>query len=110
VTTKMRVAGTVIAESSQSDASAAAELGLAEVTTVEGVEDLAPLSGSAVAGHPEPSPESRTSVDGPGRTLTVNQGSVPECTRQDRVGFPILPCWIGGNGSAAATGDWVTIQ
>jgi len=60
----------VIAESGKSDTAAAAELGLAKVTAVEGVEDLAPLSGCAVAGHPGPSRRSRTSVDGPGRTLT----------------------------------------
>jgi hypothetical protein len=40
-----------------------------ESATVEGTEDLAPLSGSAVAGHPEPSPGSREAVDGLDRAL-----------------------------------------
>ena len=51
----------------------AAELGLAQVAAVEGVEDLAPLSGSAGAGHPEPSPGSREAVDAQGRTLTIDR-------------------------------------
>ena len=51
-------------------AAAAAELGLARFAAVEGVENLAPPSESAVTGHPEPSRGSGEAVDGPGRALT----------------------------------------
>ena len=64
--------GAMIAEGGESKAAAAAECGLAQVAAVEGVENLAPLSGSAGAGHPEPSPGSRRTVDGPGRALTLH--------------------------------------
>lgn len=69
--------GAVIAEGGQGKAAAAAELGLAQVAAVEGVEDLAPLSGSAGAGHPEPSRRSRRAVDGLGQTLTTRRTDTP---------------------------------
>jgi hypothetical protein len=60
----------MVSEGGQGEAATAAELGLAQVAAVEGVEDLAPLSWSAVAGHPEPSLGLSKAVDGPGRALT----------------------------------------
>ena len=64
-------AGTMISESGQGETATAAELDLAQVAAIEGVEDLAPLSRSAVAGHPELSRRSGEAVDGLGRTLTI---------------------------------------
>jgi hypothetical protein len=43
---------------------------LAQVAAIKGIEDLAPLFGSAVAGHPQSSPGLRKAVDGLGRALT----------------------------------------
>jgi hypothetical protein len=63
--------GAMIAEGGESKAAAAAECDLPEVAAVEGVEDLAPLSGSAGAVHAAPSCGSRRTVDGPGRALTM---------------------------------------
>lgn len=63
-------AGAMVSESGQGEAATAAELGLAQIAAVEGVEDLAPLSGSAGAGHPQPSRGSRKTADGPDRALT----------------------------------------
>lgn len=63
--------GALVAESGQGEAAPSAELGLAEVTAVEGVEDLAPLSRSSGAAHAAPSRQSRRVVDGPYRALTV---------------------------------------
>jgi hypothetical protein len=64
-------AGAMVAESGQGEATTAAELGLAQVAAIKGIEDLAPLFGSAVAGHPQSSPGLRKAVDGLGRALTV---------------------------------------
>ena len=65
-------AGVVIAECGEDEAATAAELGLAQVAAVKGVENLAPLSGRMATGHPEPSHRSREAVDGLGRTLTIH--------------------------------------
>jgi len=48
-------AGAMIAKGGESETASAAKLGVAQVAAVEGVEDLAPPSGSAGAGHAEQS-------------------------------------------------------
>jgi hypothetical protein len=63
--------GAMVAKGGESKAAAAAERCLAQVTAVEGFEDLAPLSGSAGAAHAAPSRGLRRTVDGPDRELTV---------------------------------------
>lgn len=64
--------GALVTKSCQGEAAPSAELGLAEVTAVEGGEDLTPLSGSSGAAHAPPSRQSRRAVDGPYRALTMH--------------------------------------
>jgi len=75
----------MVAEGGESKASAAAELGLAQFAAVEGVENLSPLSGSAGAGHPEPSRRSGGAVDAPYRALTDEEGICQGCTKTNLI-------------------------